>query len=57
MLCTFQQLSKSAEAMLPFDGPLLIREITVKDFKQLVIQRVGERSEYQLKFEVSVTMT
>ena len=53
----FQQLSKSPEAILPFDGPLLIREVTVKDAKHLVIQRVGERTEYQFKFEVSITMT
>ena len=50
----FQQLSKSAEAVLPFNGSLLIREIAVKDAKQIVIQRIGERSEYQLKFEVRI---
>ena len=57
LICIFQQLSKSPEAILPFDGPLLIREVTVKDAKHLVIQRVGEHTEYQLKFEVSITVT
>ena len=55
MLLLFQQLSKSAEAVVPFDGPLLVREVTVKDAKHIVIQRIGERSEYQLNFEVSIT--
>ena len=52
--CIFQQLSKSTGAVLSFDGLLLIRETSVKDTKHIVIQKIGERQEYQLKFEVSI---
>ena len=44
--------SKSAEAVIGFDGPLLIREVEVKNVKHIHIIRVGEREEYQIKFEV-----
>ena len=50
----FQQFSKSAEYVVPFDGPLLIRETSMKNIKHIVIQKIGERQEYQLKFEVSI---
>ena len=38
--------------MIGFDGPLLIREVEAKNVKHIHIMRVGEREEYQLKFEV-----
>jgi len=45
--------SKSAEVVIGFDGPLLIREVEAKNVKHIHIMRVGEREEYQLKFEVA----
>ncbi|XP_065907289.1 beta-adrenergic receptor kinase 1-like [Dysidea avara] len=49
-----QLCSKSAEAMIVFDGPLLIREVEAKNAKHIHILRVGEREAYQLKFEATI---
>ena len=36
----------------PFDGEVLVRELTVKGAKCIQLQKIGERKEHQFKFEV-----
>jgi len=49
---TPQAIAKGSGIAFPFDGEVLVRELTVKGAKCIQLQKIGDRKEHQFKFEV-----